>query len=100
VSASVVFRLLRRCRENKTTACWEFEGYRDGSGHGQIKMAGRAQWAHRVAFAWWNGGLAEGLVVHHTCGNAGCVNPEHLRAMAASHHDGISPEIEGWEVPF
>ena len=34
--------------------------------------------AHRFAFLLHKGDIAENMVVHQTCENSGCVNPEHL----------------------
>jgi hypothetical protein len=43
--------------------------------------------AHRVAWELLNGPLRPGEVVLHTCDNAQCVNPNHLRK--GTQHDNV-----------
>lgn len=38
--------------------------------------------AHRFAYQWFNGPVAKGMVLDHTCGHRNCVNPAHLEPVS------------------
>jgi hypothetical protein len=58
--------------------CVLWPRHRDRKGYGQVRLGERAHWAHRVFYAFFKGPIPEGMTIHHTCANSGCVNPEHL----------------------
>jgi hypothetical protein len=65
----------------KTDSCWIWTAGKDRFGYGQFKIAGVQHKAHRVAYEWAYGSLAEGLCALHNCpggDNPSCVNPAHL----------------------
>lgn len=62
---------------NVDTGCIEFSGYRS-NGYGIIKLEGKNQKAHRVAYTLEHGDIPEGLVVRHKCDNPSCINVAHL----------------------
>ena len=74
--------------------CWTWHGYcdkptRDATGraklgYGQFRANGGMHKAHVVAFVLTCGPLPAGRVVGHTCDNAQCVRPSHLRAISQS----------------
>ena len=66
-----------------TTGCWEWQGAKT-IGYGRIKINGRLDMAHRVAYRLFVGPLVPGLCVDHQCSNKGCVNPEHLEQVTYS----------------
>lgn len=70
--------------------CWIWTGYVGQSGHGHMTVRGRTVGVHRVS-AWMYLGLDmdSDLVVHHTCENKTCFNPQHLELMTKAEHDGI-----------
>ena len=58
--------------------CDIWESAKTPSGYGQISIAGRIYYAHRIVWMQNNGHTD--LNVLHSCDNPSCVNIEHLRA--------------------
>lgn len=71
--------------------CWEWEKHKQESGHGQVRRAGRAFMAHRLAYSFATGLNPEGGVVRHTCDNPACCNPYHL--VLGSHADNVADRV-------
>jgi len=84
-------------RHTKTDGCWLWTGstdISDGYGKCNVKQwgkelaalgvrsgSGRTFRAHRLAYAIWVKPIPKGTVIHHTCNNRPCVNPDHLQAI-------------------
>lgn len=68
----------------KTDTCWLWTAALDDKGYGFLKVKRGGKWkrvgAHRVSFMLFYGPIPSGLGVLHSCHNARCVNPHHLRA--------------------
>lgn len=63
---------------DKTTGCWSWTGARRPTGYGLVKLDGRLETAHRVAWMLTKGPIPDGQLVCHTCDNPPCCNPLHL----------------------
>ncbi|HEX6786956.1 MAG TPA: HNH endonuclease [Acidimicrobiales bacterium] len=61
-----------------TSECWEWTGWREWDGYGLLRVDGRPQKAHRLAWRLTRGDIPTGLYVLHRCDNKPCVRPAHL----------------------
>lgn len=57
--------------------CWEWCSWRDKDGYGEFKENKKKFRAHRWSYERFIGPVG-GLLVLHSCDNAGCVRPSHL----------------------
>lgn len=72
---------LEQVQRDYQTPCWEWTGARIPCGYGQISIKGKRYSIHRVVYAFFHGGVADGLVIDHLCRNRICGNPAHLEAV-------------------
>lgn len=59
--------------------CWLWLGRPTADGFGRMRVNGRQELAHRVAWVISGGCLAYRVVIGQVCGNRLCVNPSHLQ---------------------
>lgn len=63
------------------SGCWDWQGCKTRSGHGQIRWRGKVVSVHRLAYELVNNvHLDSTVVVCHVCDRASCVRPSHLTA--------------------
>jgi len=65
-------------RLDRSGPCWLYRNPTHPLGYAKVKVGGRWQWAHRVAYEHFNGPIPGGLPLDHLCNNPPCVNPAHL----------------------
>ena len=70
----------------KTDSCHHWTAAKQKQGYGMFSYAGKSTPAHRFAYLLYKGDIAENMVVHQTCENNGCVNPEHLELQTKSQN--------------
>lgn len=78
----------------KTDGCWNWTGATNGDkGYGAFKFDQRSHKAHRISYMLFVDNDLDGtLVVHHTCANRKCVNPDHLQAV--TRHNNVAEMLE------
>ena len=70
----------------KTENCHIWNAARQKQGYGMFSYDGKSLPAHRFAYLLYKGEIAENMVVHQTCENNACVNPEHLVLQTKSQN--------------
>ena len=64
--------------ENLVDDCWIWTAFKDKYKYGQFWTGSSRDSAHRFSYNLFNGEIAKGLLIRHTCDNPSCVNPHHL----------------------
>ena len=73
--------------------CRVWTAGRTTDGYGALKVDGRSQPAHRVAWCLANGPIPERLFVDHICGVRACVNVEHLRLATRAENNSYRVSV-------
>lgn len=96
MTEALLDRALRRV-ERTTEGCWLWTGAKM-HGYGYIGRGRRGDGtvrAHKAVYEALVGSVAPGHVLHHSCGNKSCVNPEHLVVLSSqSEHRRLHAELE------
>lgn len=82
---------------NKTEKCWEWIGYKDIRGYGQVSFKGQIVTAHRMAWQLLVGKLPDykktKMTIDHLCKNTSCVNPSHMEIVSSRENTFRSNNI-------
>ena len=62
----------------KTGDCWFWTASKTKQGYGMFSYEGKSIPAHRFAYMTYVGDIEDTKIVHQSCNNTYCVNPEHL----------------------
>lgn len=60
--------------------CWEYQGWRNQWGYGQMGYCNDTWMVPRLAYVLWKGPIPGRQYICHTCDNPPCANPDHLFA--------------------
>lgn len=90
MSTELVDRIMGKVRVTDA-GCWEFTGCKVRGGYGQIRIAGKGQYTHRVMHELHSGPIPEGYDIDHLCRNRACCNPSHLEAVTRAVNAARTP---------
>jgi hypothetical protein len=60
------------------SGCWIWLHATSTAGYGQIQMAGKLEYAHRLSYERAKGPIPAGMLACHRCDTPSCVNPDHI----------------------
>lgn len=66
--------------------CWIWKDAPNQGGYGRLRLEGKPRLAHRVCYELFKGEIPKDYILHHTCENKKCVNPDHLEAITRTEH--------------
>lgn len=73
--------------------CHVWTGARNSDHYGVVRIRGRLELAHRMAYRLHVGPIPRGRELHHECGNRACINPAHLRPV--THRENCRAKARG-----
>lgn len=71
-------RFARKVKIDARSGCWIWTASKCGDGYGYFRINRKTVKAHRASYQLFKGD-PKGFYVLHTCHNASCVNPNHLK---------------------
>ena len=78
---------------NKTNTCHYWTAAKQKQGYGMFSFLGKSMSAPRFSYLLHKGDIEENMVVHQTCENNECVNPEHLVLQSKSQNKRIYTSV-------
>jgi len=76
--------------EEDENGCWNWKGNTTGSrGYGQARFNGKHYYVHRLVAEVYIKEMQPHNIIHHTCNNPRCINPDHIEICESqSEHLG------------
>jgi hypothetical protein len=84
-------RLLDNVQIDEQTGCWNWLKYKDKNQYGHMKVLGKSELVHRMAYQTLVGDIPIGMFVCHKCDNPSCLNPDHL--FLGTNQDNINDKV-------
>lgn len=84
-------RLLSNIVVDVETGCWNWLKYKDKNGYGHMKVLGKSELVHRMAYQELVGELPSHMFVCPKCDNPSCLNPDHL--FIGTNQDNINDKV-------
>jgi hypothetical protein len=83
MATELLNKIMGRTVEDTVTGCMVWQGVKDHSGYGLIRVDQKTRLVHRVVYEETNGPIPKapgyhGLCVMHACDRRDCINPAHL----------------------
>jgi len=78
INMKEIERFQTKFNNSSNTGCWTWIASKTQQGYGMFSYLGKSIPAHRFAYIHYKGEIPNKHIVHQTCQNNGCVNPEHL----------------------
>ena len=96
---------LRHIGVGASDDCWLWQLCKNEYGYGRVRVGvgpeRRLVYAHRLAYAIWNGDGLVDYTVDHTCRNPACCNPAHLqRVTDVENRELVRVRASNDDVPF
>lgn len=85
-----LIRFVRRFVVDES-GCWLWVFSVDDMGYAKVSFRNKITPVHRISYILFNGDIANGNHVHHTCENRNCVNPAHLQSVTPEEHVALTP---------
>jgi len=83
-------RFWAKVEVGESNDCWKWiAGGRKGYGQIWDPRVGCMVGPHRISYELKFGAIPQGMLLHHTCENKLCVNPDHLVCMSQSEHSRL-----------
>ena len=76
-----ILKVLQNYAIDTTTGCWEFNQPSANRTYAKMVIEGETYYVHRVVADLFIEPMNHHKMIHHTCCNKSCINPEHLMVL-------------------